>query len=76
MLIIYLQICEVNHEHYKSSANPNIFLKCDFHLHITIIRSYTLVTRHISLEIRRNIYVSAIYKPIHIRLLTFMESST
>ena len=25
MLIIYLQICEVNHEHYKRNANPNIF---------------------------------------------------
>ena len=26
MLIIYLQICEVNYEHYKSRANLNIFL--------------------------------------------------
>ena len=25
MLIIYLQICEVNHEHYKNSANSNFF---------------------------------------------------
>ena len=26
MLIIYLQICEINHEHFKSSANPYIYI--------------------------------------------------